>query len=289
MIDLIRGALSLVLNIMNRFLSLLSSDQSLVMGILNVTPDSFSDGGKFNSVETALTQALTMQQQGAVIIDVGGESTRPGAKAVSVDDEIKRVIPVIESIRQQSDVCISIDTSKPELMSAAVSAGADLVNDVNGLRAEGALEACALLDVPVCLMHMQGEPRTMQVKPIYLDVVDDIKLFFEQRIEFCVGAGIKRENLILDPGFGFGKTLEHNLQLLKRLDEFKSFDLPLLVGFSRSSMMGAILGDVPANQRLYASVAAAVLARVKGAKFFRVHDVKATVDALKVCDAMHGV
>ena len=274
---------------MNRFYSLLSSNQSLVMGILNTTPDSFSDGGRFNTVEAALTQALEMHQQGAVIIDVGGESTRPGAEEVSVSDELQRVIPVIESIRQQSDVCISIDTSKPEVMSAAVSAGADIINDVNGLRAKGALEVCVSLNVPVCLMHMQGEPRTMQANPLYENVVDDIKLFFEQRINMCIDAGIKRNNLILDPGFGFGKSLEHNFQLLKNLQEFQLFDLPLLVGLSRKSMLGAVLGGAPADKRLYASVAAAVLARANGASVFRVHDVQPTVEALKVCDVMNGM
>lgn len=259
------------------------------MGIVNTTPDSFSDGGKFNSVEGALTQALAMCEQGADIIDVGGESTRPGAEVVSIDDEIKRVIPVIESIRQKSDVFVSIDTSKPEVMKAAVNAGANLVNDVNGLRAPGALDVCAELDVPVCIMHMQGEPRMMQLNPVYSDVVKDIQLFFELRIQSCVDAGIKRSNIILDPGFGFGKTLEHNLQLLKNLDEFKLFDLPLLVGLSRKSMLGTILGGASVDQRMYAGVAAAVLARTKGASIFRVHDVKATVDALKVCDAMNGV
>jgi len=259
------------------------------MGVLNTTPDSFFDGGKFNSVKSALQQALLMCQQGADIIDVGGESTRPGAKEVSVSDEIKRVVEVIAAIRQETEVCISIDTSKPEVMLAAVNAGASLVNDVNGLRAYGALEVCADLNVPVCVMHMQGEPRTMQANPVYNDVVDDIKLFFEQRIKSCCDAGIKRENIILDPGFGFGKTLEHNLQLLKRLDEFQIFNLPLLVGLSRKSMLGKILNDDVPENRLFASLAAAVLARTRGANLFRVHDVKATLDALKVCDAINGV
>ena len=274
---------------MNQFISLLSSNKPLVMGVLNATPDSFSDGGKYNSVESALTQALRMCQQGADIIDVGGESTRPGAKEVSVDDEIKRVIPVIESIRQQSNVCISIDTSKPDVMMAAVKAGANIVNDVNGLRAPGALEVCADLNLPVCVMHMQGEPRTMQANPKYSDVVDDVKLFFEQRIESCCDAGIIRQNIILDPGFGFGKALEHNLQLLKRLNEFQAFELPVLVGLSRKSMLEKILGGAAPEDRLHASVAAAVLARLGGAAIFRVHDVQPTVDALKVCDAMSGV
>ncbi|MCW9048118.1 MAG: dihydropteroate synthase [Gammaproteobacteria bacterium] len=259
------------------------------MGILNTTPDSFSDGGQFVAVESALAQALKMQREGADIIDVGGESTRPGAKSVSTADEINRVIPVIKAIRKQSDVLVSIDTSKAEVMREAVEAGANIINDVNALRAQGALDVCAQLAVPVCIMHMQGEPRTMQAKPVYDDVVDDIKQFFELRIEACIKAGIKRQNIILDPGFGFGKTLEHNLQLLKRLGEFQVFELPVLVGLSRKSMLGKILNESAAGNRLYASVAAAVLASVNGASLFRVHDVKATVDALKVCDALNGM
>jgi len=274
---------------MSHFSSLLSQDKSLIMGVLNTTPDSFSDGGQFVSVELALEQALVMCEQGADIIDVGGESTRPGAQEVSIKDEIKRVVPVIESIRLHSDVCISVDTSKPEVMGAAIAAGANLVNDVNGLRTQGALSICAELKVPVCVMHMQGEPRTMQSNPVYHDVVEDIKLFFEQRIQDCVEAGIERQNIILDPGFGFGKTLQHNLQLLKRLKEFKVFGLPLLAGLSRKSMLGKILNDTSPKHRLPASLAAAVLARNNGAKIIRVHDVKPTVDALKVCDAMLGV
>ncbi len=256
------------------------------MAVLNTTPDSFSDGGQFNSPATAVAQAELMMQQGADIIDVGGESTRPGAAEVSIDDELRRVLPVIEAIRRSSDICISIDTSKPEVMCAAVDAGANIINDVNGLRAEGALAACAQLNVPVCVMHMQGEPRTMQADPQYQNVIDDITQFFEQRIQACVEAGIKRENIILDPGFGFGKTLQHNLQLLKNLQDFQVFDLPLLAGLSRKSMLGQIIGDELPENRLHASVAAAVLARVNGAKILRVHDVQATRDALKVCDAM---
>jgi len=274
---------------MNHLSSLLLSDSALIMGVLNTTPDSFSDGGRYTSVESAQAQALVMCAQGADIIDVGGESTRPGAQEVGVKEEIKRVVPVIESIRQHSDVCISIDTSKPEVMQAAIVAGANLVNDVNGLRAEGALALCAELKVPVCVMHMQGEPRTMQANPVYDDVVDDIKLFFEQRILACIDAGIERQNIILDPGFGFGKSLQHNLQLLKRLKEFQAFDLPLLAGLSRKSMLGKILNDDSPEHRLSASLAAAVLARNNGAKIIRVHDVKPTVDALKVCDAMLAV
>lgn len=274
----------------NRFSSLLSThDDSIVMGVLNITPDSFSDGGQFKPLDAAVAQALSMQQQGAHIIDVGGESTRPGAQDVSQSEELQRVIPVIEAIRQQSNICISIDTSKPEVMRAAVNAGADLINDVNGLRADGALQMCAQLNVPVCLMHMQGLPRTMQAQPEYLHVVDDICRFFEDRIQACLAAGIAREHLVLDPGFGFGKTLEHNLCLLKNLNEFNQFRLPILAGLSRKSMLGSILGEAAADERLYASISAAVLARVNGAKIIRVHDVQQTIDALKVCDAMMAV
>jgi len=255
------------------------------MGILNTTPDSFSDGGQFNSTEKAINHAIEMIRDGVDIIDVGGESTRPGAAAVSVEEEIARVVPVIKTLRKQSDVCISVDTSKPEVMRAAVQAGADLVNDVNGLREPGALEVCAELDVPVCVMHMQGQPRTMQKSPYYDDVLEDVKSFLQQRIQDCLVAGIKQENIIVDPGFGFGKNLQHNLQLLQQLDEFEVLGVPVLVGMSRKSMLGLILGS-PVEQRLYASVAAAVLAWTKGAKIFRVHDVKPTVDALKVCVAV---
>ena len=274
---------------MSHILTLCQTGKSIVMGILNTTPDSFSDGGQFVAVDSALAQALKMHSEGADIIDVGGESTRPGAKSVSTIDEINRVIPVIKAIRKQSDVLISIDTSKPEVMSEAVKAGANIINDVNALRAQGALDVCAQLAVPVCIMHMQGEPRTMQNEPVYDDVITEIKEFFEQRIDACIKAGIKRENIILDPGFGFGKTLEHNLQLLKRLDEFQVLELPVLVGLSRKSMLGKIINDSAPDNRLYASIAAAVLAGVNGASIFRVHDVKATVDALKVCDALNGM
>ena len=270
-------------------LDLLQKNSPIVMGILNTTPDSFSDGGKFTLVETALSHAMAMVNDGAEIIDVGGESTRPGAQAVSVEDEIQRVVPIIRAIRQQSDVSISIDTSKPEVMRAAVNAGANLVNDVNALRAPGAVELCAELSVPVCIMHMQGEPRTMQTDPQYKDVVEDIIEFLADRIEVCVKAGVERKNIIVDPGFGFGKTLEHNLQLLNRLDEFGRLGVPVLAGISRKSMLGTILGESDAEKRLHASVAAAVLAWARGAKIFRVHDVKPTADALKLCMAMDGV
>jgi len=270
---------------MNKIQQLLLTSHPVVMGILNTTPDSFSDGGQFNVIDNALKHAQKMIDEGADIIDIGGESTRPDANPVTVEDELQRVLPVIESIRQQSDIAISIDTSKAEVMQAAINAGADMVNDVNALRAENAVETCARLDVPVCLMHMQGEPRLMQKEPQYKNVVEDIKQFLQQRVEACMQAGIKKEYIILDPGFGFGKTLEHNFSLLKHLDEFSVTDLPLLVGISRKSMLGTVL-NAEVNERLAGSIAAAVLAYGKGAKIFRVHDVKPTVDALKVCQAM---
>ena len=259
--------------------------RAIVMGILNVTPDSFSDGGRFDIVERAVEHALQMQEEGADIIDIGGESTRPGAASVSVDEELERVIPAIRAIRQQTSLPISIDTSKPEVMRAAVAEGANMVNDVNALQAKGALEACAGLNVPVCLMHMQGEPRTMQQDPKYDDVVQDVTDFLRQRYLACVDAGIDRASIVIDPGFGFGKTLPHNLSLLNGLESICELELPVLVGISRKSMLGAIL-DRPVTERLYAGIAAAVIAYQKGARLFRVHDVAPTRDALAVCDAL---
>ena len=259
--------------------------RAIVMGILNVTPDSFSDGGRFNRVEHAVGHAMRMQQEGADIIDIGGESTRPGANAVTVDEELERVIPVIRAFRQHSSLPISIDTSKPVVMRAAVTEGANMVNDVNALQAEGAVETCAELAVPVCLMHMQGEPRTMQQDPQYNDVVKDVAAYLQQRSIECIESGIHRNNIVIDPGFGFGKTLRHNLDLLNRLESISELELPVLVGISRKSMLGAIL-DRPVSERLYAGIAAAVIAYNKGARLFRVHDVAPTRDALAVCDAL---
>ena len=259
-----------------------------VMGILNITPDSFSDGGDFFSLDSALEQARKMVQEGAAIIDVGGESTRPGAESVALEQELERVIPVIEAITSELPVPVSIDTSKPEVMRAAVNAGAGLINDVMALREPGALDAVRELEVPVCLMHMQGEPRTMQHAPVYGDVIEDIKAFLLARIEACVAAGISRDKLLVDPGFGFGKTLEHNLLLLKRLHEFDELGAPLLVGISRKSMIGALL-DATVEDRLYGSLAAALLAVEQGAGIVRTHDVKATVDVLTVAAAVRAV
>ncbi len=259
-----------------------------VMGILNVTPDSFSDGGRFVARDEALRQAQRMAEEGAAIIDVGGESTRPGSGGVSVQQELDRVIPIIEALAAELSLPLSVDTSKPEVMHAAVQAGVGLINDVNALRAPGALQAAAEAAVPVCLMHMQGEPRSMQSDPVYDDVLQDLLSFFEQRIAACTDAGIPRERLLIDPGFGFGKTLHQNLQLLHGLDRFAEFGLPVLVGISRKSMIGALL-DKPADQRLYGSLAAAVLAAQRGAAILRVHDVGPTVDALMVAAAVAGI
>ena len=259
--------------------------RSIVMGILNVTPDSFSDGGEYNRVEQALEHAMQMQREGADIIDIGGESTRPGAGPVTVDQELERVIPVIRAIRQESTIPISIDTSKAEVMRAAVTAGADMVNDVNALQAPGAVETCAELAVPVCLMHMQGEPRTMQRRPQYDDVVRDVADFLRRRSRICIDAGIDGNKIVLDPGFGFGKTLQHNLDLLNGLASICGLELPVLVGISRKSMLGTVLNK-PVNERLFGGIAAAVIAHTKGARLFRVHDVAPSRDALAVCDAL---
>ncbi len=256
------------------------------MGILNLTPDSFSDGGLFLKKDNAIKHVTQMINDGAQIIDIGGESTRPGASDVSVDEECQRVIPVIEAVREISDIPISIDTSKTDVMQQAISSGASMINDVNALRDDGAVELAAELDVPVCIMHMQGSPRTMQHTPVYKDVVQEVKAFLEERIDACLKAGIKRSNIIIDPGFGFGKTLEHNLSLFKHLDEFEKLDCPLLVGVSRKSMIGTVLNNASADERLNGSVVLATLAAWNNANILRVHDVKETAEALKLCQAV---
>ncbi|RJG51309.1 dihydropteroate synthase [Motilimonas pumila] len=265
----------------------LDLSQCQVMGILNVTPDSFSDGGQFQQREQAIEQALKMQAQGASIIDIGGESTRPGAADVALQQELDRTIPVIEAIRQHSDVWISIDTSKAKVMSEAVAAGADLINDVRALQEPGALVAASAAKVPVCLMHMQGAPRTMQANPTYQDVISDINDFFKLRIQACEQAGIERSQIVLDPGFGFGKNLKHNFEVLRRLHEFDGWQLPLLTGLSRKSMFGQLLG-CEVQDRLAASLAGAMLCAQGGAHIVRVHDVKATTDVLKVLSKTWG-
>ncbi len=256
-----------------------------VMGILNVTPDSFSDGGRFASRDDALRQADTMRDDGAAIIDVGGESTRPGAADVSEQEELDRVIPVIEALRDESDVAISIDTSKPGVMRAAVAAGAVMINDVRALRLPGALQAAAELQVPVCLMHMAGEPGTMQQEPRYDDVVAEVAAFLEERIEACVGAGIEQDLLVVDTGFGFGKRRDHNVELLANLRQLAVRGRPVLVGISRKTTLGE-LTDRAVDDRKAASVAAAAIAVLHGAAIVRAHDVRETVDALKVVQAV---
>jgi dihydropteroate synthase len=258
-----------------------------VMGILNLTPDSFSDGGRFPDCDSAISHALAMVRDGAAIIDIGGESTRPGAAAVSVQQELDRVMPVVESLVAELPVPVSVDTSKPEVMQAAIRAGAGMINDVMALRSEGAIEAVRDAGrVALCLMHMQGEPRTMQQNPRYGDVVSEVRNFLLDRAAVCERAGIARSRIVLDPGFGFGKRLEHNTALLKNIDRLAGEGYPLLVGISRKSMIGQLLGDAPVDQRLQGSVAAAVIAAMKGASILRVHDVRETVDALKIVEAL---
>ena len=257
----------------------------VVMGVLNVTPDSFSDGGRFVSVAAAAEQGVRMAAEGAALIDVGGESTRPGAEPVSADEELRRVIPVIERLRAATAAIICVDTSKAEVMRAASAAGAGLINDVRALREPGALAAAAVSGCAVCLMHMQGEPRTMQLAPGYADVLAEVRGFLAARVASCVAAGLAAERLAVDPGFGFGKTLEHNLTLLRRLRELAADGLPVLVGLSRKSMLGTLTGRAAA-ERVYGSVALAVIAVLAGARIVRAHDVAATVDALKVAAAV---
>ena len=267
-------------------------DTPKVMGILNVTPDSFSDGGQYSSLETALQQASNMLQAGASFIDVGGESTRPGALAVSLQEELDRVIPVIEVLSKEMDVVVSIDTSKAQVMTEAVQAGASLINDVRALRNEGALAAAVMaankFNVPSCLMHMQGEPQTMQKAPQYDGVVQQVTEFFIQQIAKCQEAGLERKHILIDPGFGFGKTLNHNYQLLKHLQDFKQLDVPVLVGMSRKSMIGNLLHrDI--NQRLAGNIATATIAALSGIGIIRVHDVVETMDAINIVNKLQSL
>jgi dihydropteroate synthase len=252
-----------------------------VMGVLNVTPDSFSDGGRYAVAEVAIRHAVQMAGEGAAIVDIGGESTRPGADAVSEQEELDRIIPIIESIRSEIDVPISVDTSKPGVMRAAVAAGVSIINDVLALQAEGALQAAVDLQQPVCLMHMQGEPRTMQMEPQYADVVAEVTQFLGERVAQCRKAGLPEDLIVIDPGFGFGKTPAHNIELLGNLRQLLDVGPPVLIGVSRKSMLGAITGRDVAR-RLPASLAAAVLAVNQGASIVRAHDVAETVDALRI-------
>lgn len=256
-----------------------------VMGILNVTPDSFSDGGRYTTLDAALRQAEQMLADGAHLIDVGAESTRPGAAAVSEQEELDRLLPAVEAIASRFDTVISIDTSTPAAFREAARLGAGLINDVRALRRPGALAAAAATGLPVCLMHMRGEPGCMQLAPDYDDVVAGVSVFLQERAAACVAAGIAIEQILFDPGFGFGKTLTHNLQLLKHLDQIQQLGRPVLVGLSRKSMLGAVLDGAPVEQRLHAGVAAAVLSVERGARIVRTHDVKATADALTLWQA----
>lgn len=258
----------------------LSLERPHVMGILNVTPDSFSDGGHFNQLERAMTHARQMVAEGATLIDIGGESTRPGAPDVSEQEELDRVIPVVERMVAELEVMISLDTSKAAVMREGCAAGAHLINDVRALLEPGALAAAAVANVPVCLMHMQGQPRTMQVEPHYDDLLGEVRAFFDERIAACLAAGIRRELLLLDPGYGFGKMLAHNYQLLAQQDKLLDYQLPLLVGMSRKSMIGNLLGR-PVDERLAGSLACALIGMQRGARIIRVHDVRATMDALR--------
>lgn len=255
-----------------------------IMGILNMTPDSFSDGGDYNRLTDAITRANEMVIAGATLIDIGGESTRPNAELVSVDEELCRVIPVVEALAQRFEVWISVDTSKPEVICEAARAGAHLINDVRALREPGALAAAAATGLPVCLMHMQGQPQSMQHNPTYQDLVQEVDEFLTAQIARCHAAGIAHDNLIIDPGFGFGKSLQHNFELLAKLNHFHHYNLPLLVGLSRKSMLGQLLNAGP-TQRLNGSLAAAVIAAMQGAQIIRVHDVKQSVEAIRVVEA----
>lgn len=255
------------------------------MGVLNVTPDSFSDGGRYFDRGRAIEQAHELVAEGAAILDIGGESTRPGASAVDAEEETRRVLPVIEAVVSSVEVPVSVDTSKPEVMRAAIAAGATMINDVRALRAPGAMEAVAASQAAVCLMHMQGEPRTMQGDPRYADVVAEVREFLLKRLAACEDAGIARERIAIDPGFGFGKTLEHNLALLRGLPQLRVSGVPILVGLSRKAMLGTILGK-PADERLHGSVALATVAVLNGARIIRAHDVAETVDAVKVAAAV---
>jgi dihydropteroate synthase len=263
---------------------MLQLDQPVVMGVLNVTPDSFSDGGQYADADAALAHAERMAAEGAAIIDIGGESTRPGAEPVDGEEEMRRVLPLVERVAVRLPVLVSVDTSNPELMRRAAAAGAHLVNDVRALRSPGAIEAVAAGSLGVCLMHMRGEPATMQLDPHYDDVVEEVKLFLAERVRLCTDAGIAPERLCVDPGFGFGKRLAHNLQLLRDLAQFEPLGLPLAVGLSRKSMIAALGGR--AQERLAGSLALATIAVLHGARIVRAHDVAATVDAVRIAGAV---
>jgi dihydropteroate synthase len=268
----------------NRVLDL---SRTHVMGILNITPDSFSDGGRFAQRDLALRHAQAMVAAGATLIDVGGESTRPGAAAVSADEELNRVAPVVEAISRELDVIISVDTSTPAVILETARLGAGLINDVRSLRREGALEAAVATGLPVCLMHMRGEPTDMQDDPRYDDLIGEVTSFLGERMDACVAAGIPAEKIILDPGYGFAKNLEHNLSLFKHMEALHVLGRPLLVGVSRKSMIGKVL-DKPVDQRLYGALALAAMAMIQGARILRVHDVAETVDVVRMIAAVES-
>ncbi len=271
----------------NRLQRLLAEKRQLVMGVVNVTPDSFSDGGCYATISQAKAHISQLIAEGADVLDIGGESTRPGSKPVSVNEELDRVMPIIEYAINQNAL-VSVDTTKPEVMRATIQAGISLINDINALQTPGALETIAASEVMVCLMHKQGQPDTMQDAPEYSDVISEVEAFLRQRAAAAALAGITATRIIIDPGFGFGKTLKHNLILLRQLDQFLSMNFPVLVGISRKSMLGAITGNAVDNRK-YASIAAALIAADKGARILRVHDVKATRDALAVLEAVNSV
>jgi dihydropteroate synthase len=264
-------------------------DRTRVMGIVNVTPDSFSDGGAHATVDAAVAHGMSLAEEGADVLDVGGESTRPGAADVPLEEELRRVIPVIEQLAAKTSLPISVDTSKPDVMRAAVAAGAGMLNDVYALRREGALDAAAELGVPVVLMHMLGEPRSMQDEPRYDDVVGEVHRFLAERIFSAEMAGIAKKNIVVDPGFGFGKNRDHNLALLAQLQRFTELGVPVLAGLSRKKTIGELTGREVARDRIHGSVAAHLIAAQRGATLLRVHDVAATVDALKVWTAVAAV
>lgn len=264
---------------------LFTAGQAAIMGILNVTPDSFSDGGLFVSPVKAIDHVARMIDEGADIIDIGGESTRPGAEPVTAEEEMQRVVPVIEALAQRFEVLISVDTSKAQVMSTAIAAGAGMINDVRALTEEGAVAAAVSAGVPVCLMHMQGQPGTMQNSPAYDDVTTEVSDYLRQRVDECVKAGIDQDMIMLDPGFGFGKTQQQNFKLLNELEQLRVYDLPLLVGLSRKSVIGQTLG-LAVDDRLYASLGLALMAHRNGANILRVHDVKATRDAVRMVEAV---
>lgn len=280
---------------MNKFQALMVAQRDqpvsmpLVMGILNVTPDSFSDGGRLQTSDAVRHQVREMVEAGVDIIDIGGESTRPGALPVSLDEELNRVLPAIDWVKSECDVAISVDTYKPEVMAASIEKNVDLINDVNALQCSGALEVVADSDVSICLMHKQGNPQTMQEKPLYEEgVVPSVLSFFQQRLAACMSVGISEDRICLDPGFGFGKSLEDNVELFHEMERFIALPFPLLVGVSRKGMIGALAGEVAIDQRMVGSVAAAIVAAKKGASILRVHDVKETRQALMVAHSLWG-